>query len=96
MKVRILSGNEMGAVKDLPQDEAENAISTGYAELYDPANDQAALDTKNASERRFTPAPNTAAARKRAARKMAPAKLAAAARKKAAGKKTTGKARRKK
>ena len=56
MKVRILSGNETGAVKDLEQTEAENAIATGYAELYDPAKDQAALDAKNASEKKFGPA----------------------------------------
>jgi hypothetical protein len=32
-KVRILSGNEKGAVKDLPQTESENAVATGFAEL---------------------------------------------------------------
>jgi hypothetical protein len=50
MKVRICSGNQKGAVVDMPQTEAESAISTGFAELYDPEKDQAALDAKNASE----------------------------------------------
>jgi hypothetical protein len=31
MKVEIISGNEAGVTKDLPQVEAEVAISTGYA-----------------------------------------------------------------
>jgi hypothetical protein len=31
MRVEIISGNEAGVVKDLPQIEAEVAISTGYA-----------------------------------------------------------------
>lgn len=48
MKVRILSGNQTGAVVDMPQIDAENAISTGFAELYDPKKDQAALDAKKA------------------------------------------------
>jgi hypothetical protein len=51
MKVRICSGNQKGAVVDMPQTEAESSISTGFAELVDPAKDQAALDLKNASER---------------------------------------------
>lgn len=34
MKVRILSGNEKGAVVEMPQLEAEAALSTGYAEEY--------------------------------------------------------------
>jgi len=34
MKVRICSGNQKGAVIDLPQIEAENALATGYAEAY--------------------------------------------------------------
>jgi hypothetical protein len=45
MKVRIKSGNETGAVKDLPQIEAENALATGFAELVDEK-DQAELDKK--------------------------------------------------
>jgi hypothetical protein len=44
MKVRILSGNQKGAVKDLPQIEAENALATGFAELVDEKKDQAELD----------------------------------------------------
>ena len=34
MKVRILSGNQAGAVVELPQTEAENALSTGFAEVF--------------------------------------------------------------
>jgi hypothetical protein len=44
MRVRILSGNEKGQVKDMPQTEAEVNISTGFAELADPKKDQATLD----------------------------------------------------
>ena len=77
MKVRILSGNESGAVKDLPQIEAENAIATGYAELYDPAKDQAALDAKNAAAKTFAPAK----------REKATAKKTSAAKKKGSGRK---------
>jgi hypothetical protein len=62
VQVRILSGNATGAVKDLPQIEAENAIATGYAELYDPAKDQTKLDEKNASSR---PAPKASAEAKK-------------------------------
>ena len=51
MKVRILSGNQTGTIVDMPQSEAEANISTGFAELYDPAKDQAALDAKNATEK---------------------------------------------
>jgi hypothetical protein len=51
MKVRICSGNQKGAVVDMPQTEAESSISSGYAELYDPAKDQTVLDATNASER---------------------------------------------
>lgn len=69
MKVRICSGNEKGAVKDLPQTEAENAIATGYAELYDPAKDQAALDAKNASEKTFARATKRKKAAKSASKK---------------------------
>jgi translation initiation factor 2 gamma subunit (eIF-2gamma) len=32
MRVKIISGNQAGTVQDLPQVEAEVAISTGYAE----------------------------------------------------------------
>lgn len=32
MKVRILSGNDAGSIKELPQVEAENAIATGFGE----------------------------------------------------------------
>jgi hypothetical protein len=48
MKIRILSGNDTGSIRDVPQTEAENAISTGYAELVDPKKDQPALDLKKA------------------------------------------------
>lgn len=34
MKVRILSGNQTGAVVEMPQTEAENALATGFAEVY--------------------------------------------------------------
>ena len=47
MKVRILSGNQAGAVVDMPQIEAENAIATGYAKLFDEK-DQVELDKKKA------------------------------------------------
>lgn len=33
MKVEIISGNEKGLVKDLPQVEAEVAVQTGFAKL---------------------------------------------------------------
>lgn len=33
-KVRILSGNQKGAVVDLPRNEAEAAIDTGYGEAF--------------------------------------------------------------
>ena len=33
MKVRILSGNQTGAVLDLPQAEATAALDTGFAEV---------------------------------------------------------------
>jgi hypothetical protein len=46
MKVRILSGNQKGAVLDQPQLEAEANISTGFAELYDPKKDQSELNKK--------------------------------------------------
>jgi len=35
MKVQILSGNDAGVVKDLPQTEAEVAIQTGFAQKFE-------------------------------------------------------------
>ena len=34
MKVRILSGNQKGAVVEMPRTEAEANIATGYCEAY--------------------------------------------------------------
>jgi len=36
MKVRILSGNQTGAIQEVPKAEAEALISTGFAEAVDP------------------------------------------------------------
>jgi hypothetical protein len=35
MKVEIMSGNDTGVVKDLPQVEAEIAIQTGFAKKFE-------------------------------------------------------------
>jgi len=37
MKVRIVSGNQTGAVVEMGQSEAESAIGSGYAEVFTPA-----------------------------------------------------------
>jgi hypothetical protein len=34
MKVRILSGNQAGAIVEMGQTEGENAVATGYAEPF--------------------------------------------------------------
>lgn len=59
MKVRILSGNQTGAVVDMPRPEAESNIATGYAE--------AVIEETPVSKPVPAPAPRLSAGSRRAA-----------------------------
>jgi len=69
MKVRIVSGNQKGTVIDMPQSEAEAALSTGFAEFYDPAKDKAAAEAEQPAPKSKGKASKKAATSKATKRK---------------------------